>query len=71
MNAVEKILDSIGLKASEISSLDQTDSLIVCHIFEAVQEYAMYRDKDPELESECEQIQAVLRKHLSQSVIRS
>ncbi|MBC3214770.1 hypothetical protein [Serratia fonticola] len=70
MSAVEKILDSIGLKAHEISSLDQTDSLIVCHIFEAVQEYAMYRDKNPALESECEEIQTVIRKHLNQSVIR-
>ncbi|WP_273974732.1 MULTISPECIES: hypothetical protein [Serratia] len=70
MNTVEKILDSIGLKAQELSSLDQTDSLIVCRIFEAVQEYAMYRDKNPELERECEQILATVRSHLNQSVIR-
>lgn len=70
MNTVEKILDSIGLKAQELSSLDQTDSLIVCRIFEAVQEYAMYRDKNPELERECEQILAAVRSHLNQSVIR-
>lgn len=70
MSTVEKILDSIGLKAYELSSLDQTDSLIVCRIFEAVQEYAMYRDKNPELERECEQIQAVVRRHLNQNVIR-
>lgn len=70
MNTVEKILDSIGLKAHELRALDQTDSLIVCRIFEAVQEYAMYRDKNPELERECEQIQAVVRSHLNQSVIR-
>jgi hypothetical protein len=70
MSTVEKILDSIGLKAHELSSLDQTDSLIVCRIFEAVQELAMYRDRNPELEKECEQIQAVVRNHLNQSVIR-
>lgn len=70
MSAVEKILDSIGLKAHGLSSLDQTDSLIVCRIFEAVQEYAMYRDKNLELERECEQILAVVRRHLNQSVIR-
>ncbi|MBN5380594.1 hypothetical protein CWM53_23065 [Klebsiella sp. A-Nf5] len=70
MNTVEKILDSIGLKAQDLSSLDQTDSLIVCRIFEAVQEYAMYRDKNPELEIECEQILSVVRSHLNQSVIR-
>ena len=45
MNTVEKILDSIGLKAQDLSSLDQTDSLIVCRIFEAVQEYAMFAIK--------------------------
>ncbi|BEN04617.1 hypothetical protein SMETH2_47480 (plasmid) [Serratia marcescens] len=70
MNTVDKLLVSIGLKAQELSSLDQTDSLIVCRIFEAVQEYAMYRDKNPELEIECEQILAVVRSHLNQSVIR-
>nr|ULG15778.1 hypothetical protein 495p2_00026 [Serratia proteamaculans] len=70
MNTVDKLLVSIGLKAQELSSLDQTDSLIVCRIFEAVQEYAMYRDKNPELKIECEQILAVLRSHLKQSVIR-
>ncbi|CAH5299344.1 MULTISPECIES: hypothetical protein [Citrobacter] len=70
MSTVEKILDSIGLKANELNSLDQTDSLIVCRIFEAVQQYAMYRDKNPALESECEEIQTIIRKHLNQSVIR-
>ena len=70
MNTEDKLLVSIGLKAQELSSLDQTDSLIVCRIFEAVQEYAMYRDKNPELEIECEQILAVVRSHLNQSVIR-
>lgn len=70
MNTVDKLLVSIGLKAQELSSLDQTDSLIVCRIFEAVQEYAMYRDKNPELEIECEQILAVVRSQLNQSVIR-
>lgn len=70
MSTVEKILDSIGLKANELKSLDQTDSLIVCRIFEAVQQYAMYRDKNPALESECEEIQTIIRKHLNQSVIR-
>jgi hypothetical protein len=70
VNTVDKLLVSIGLKAQELSSLDQTDSLIVCRIFEAVQEYAMYRDKNPELEIECEQILAVVRSHLNQSVIR-
>lgn len=70
MRTAEKILESIGLEAHELATLDQTDSLIVCHIFEAVQEYAMYRDKNPELESECEQILTELRKHLNQGVIR-
>jgi hypothetical protein len=70
MSAVEKILDSIGLKTHDFDSLDQTDSLILCRIFEAVQQYAMYHDKNPELESECEEIQTVIRKHLNQSVIR-
>jgi len=70
VNTVEKILDSIGLKAQDLSSLDQTDSLVVCRIFEAVQEYAMCRDKIPELEIECEQILSVVRSHLNQSVIR-
>ncbi len=70
MNTVDKLLVSIGLKAQELSSLDQTDSLIVCRIFEAVQEYAMYRDKNPELEIECEQILAVVRSQLNQSVVR-
>lgn len=70
MSAVEKILDSIRLKAHELSSLDQTDSLIICRIFDAVQEYAMYRDKNPALENECEEIQVVIRKYLNQSVIR-
>ncbi|HGE8480543.1 TPA: hypothetical protein ACGD8A_004560 [Serratia marcescens] len=70
MNTVEKILDSIGLRAQELSSLDQTDSLIICRFFEAVQEYAMYRDKNPELEIECEQILLLIRSHLNQSVIR-
>ncbi|MEL5366327.1 MULTISPECIES: hypothetical protein [Serratia] len=70
MNTVEKILDGIGLRTQELSSLDQTDSLIVCRIFEAVQEYAMYRDKNPELEIACEQILLVVRSHLNQSVIR-
>lgn len=65
MNTVEKILDSIGL-----SSLGQTNSLIICRVFEAVQEYAMYRDKNPELEIECEQILSLIRSHLNQSVIR-
>ncbi|HBV9946230.1 TPA: hypothetical protein MEA92_005121 [Klebsiella aerogenes] len=69
MSAVEKILDSIGLKIHDFCSLDQTDSLILCRIFEAVQEYAMYHDKNPALESECEEIQSVIRKHLNQSVI--
>jgi hypothetical protein len=70
VNTVEKILDSIGLRAQELSSLDQTDSLIICRVFEAVQEYAMYRDKNPELEIECEQILLLIRSHLNQSVIR-
>ncbi|MEL5252924.1 hypothetical protein PTQ97_23415 [Serratia ureilytica] len=70
MNTVEKILDSVGLKSQELSSLGQTDSLIVCRIFEAVQEYAMYRDKNPELGIACEQILSVIRSHLNQSVIR-
>ena len=33
MSAVEKSLDSIGLKTHELGSLDQTDSLILCRIF--------------------------------------
>lgn len=70
MNTVEKILDSIGLRAQELSSLGQTNSLIICRVFEAVQEYAMYRDKNPELEIECEQILSLIRSHLNQSVIR-
>ncbi|MEN4170800.1 hypothetical protein [Serratia marcescens] len=70
MKTVEKILDSIGLRAQELSSLGQTDSLIICRVFEAVQEYAMYRDKNPELEIECEQILSLIRSHLNQSVIR-
>lgn len=70
MNTVEKILDSIGLRTQELSSLGQTDSLIICRVFEAVQEYAMYRDKNPELEIECEQILSLIRSHLNQSVIR-
>jgi len=52
-----------------LSSLDQTDNLIVHRIFEAVQEYAMYQDKNPALENECEEIQTVIRKHLNQNEI--
>lgn len=70
MSAVDKILDSIGLKSHKLNSLNQTDSLIVFRIFEAVQEYAMYQDKNPALERECEEIQKVIRDHLNSNVIR-
>ncbi|NPE55885.1 hypothetical protein HLB25_13330 [Dickeya dadantii] len=70
MNAAEKILDILGLKTDDLNTLEQTDSLIVSRIFEAVQDYAMYRDKNPELERECERIQAEIRKHLNQEVIK-
>ncbi|SUQ39510.1 hypothetical protein ACILPN_22695 (plasmid) [Yersinia wautersii] len=53
MDTIEQISNSIGLKLSDIQSLDQTDSLIVIRIFEAVQQYAMYHDKNPELEDQC------------------
>lgn len=61
---VAKILDSLGLKVYDLSSLDLTDSLIVGRIFEAVQEYAMYHDKNPSLEKQCEHILDLVRQHL-------
>ncbi|WP_404273689.1 hypothetical protein [Yersinia similis] len=70
MDTIEQISNSIGLKLSDIQSLDQTDSLIVIRIFEAVQQYAMYHDKNPELEDQCERFNAVIRKHLNQRVIK-
>lgn len=62
---VAKILDSLGLKIYDLSLLDQTDSLIVGRIFEAVQEYAMYHDKNPRLEKQCEYILDLVRQHLN------
>ncbi|WP_392435816.1 hypothetical protein ACF3VQ_21710 (plasmid) [Yersinia sp. HM-2024] len=64
MDTVEKILDCIGIKLSDINSLDQTDSLIIGRIISEVQHYAMYHDKKPELEAECEKFDALLKKHL-------
>jgi hypothetical protein len=64
MHTVEKILDCIGLKLSDIDALNQTDSLIVGRIITEVQHYAMYHDKNPELEAECEKFEILLRKHL-------
>lgn len=65
MDTVEKILDCIGLKLSDIDALNQTDSLIVGRIISDVQQYAMYHDKNPELEAECEKFDTLLRKHLT------
>ncbi|RDU15065.1 hypothetical protein [Citrobacter freundii] len=61
---VAKILDSLGLKVYDLSSLDLTDSLIVGRIFEAVQTYAMYHDKNPGLEKQCEHILDLVRQHI-------
>lgn len=65
MDTVEKILGCIGLKLSDINSLNQTDSLIIGRIISEVQDYAMFNGKNPELEAECETFDVVLRKHLS------
>lgn len=65
MNTIEKILECIGLKLSDINALNQTDSLIVGRIISDVQNYAMYHDKNPELEAECEKFNDLLTKHLS------
>lgn len=62
MTTTDKILESIGLNTDKLNSLDQTDSLIICRIFEAVQHYAMYHNKNPRLERECEDIQRAIRK---------
>ncbi|WP_447885359.1 hypothetical protein [Serratia fonticola] len=64
MNTVEKILDCIGLKLSDIDALNQTDSIIVGNIIRDVQHYAMYDDKNPELEAECEKFATLLSEHL-------
>lgn len=70
MNAVEKSLNNIGLEMSDTHLLDQVDSFIICRIFDAVQDYAMYHDKNPELESQCEMFKSVLRENLNQRVIK-
>lgn len=70
MDTVEQILNSIGLKVSDMHSLDQTDSLIVSRIFDSVKHYAMYHDKNPELEAQCERFEIVLRQHINQNVIK-
>lgn len=70
MDTVEKILNCIGLKVSDMHSLDETDSLIVSRMFDAVKDYAMYHDKNPELEAQCEKFEMLLRQHINQDVMR-
>lgn len=62
MSTVDKILESIGLTTDKLNLLDQTDSLIICRVFEALQQYAMYHNKNPRLERKCEDIQKEIRK---------
>ncbi|ECO4312757.1 hypothetical protein AB0001_004760 [Salmonella enterica] len=62
---IEKILEGIGLKMSEVSTLSKTDGIFVYRIFESVGMFAMYKDKNPELEKECQKMQDVIRKHLN------
>ncbi|WHT81924.1 hypothetical protein [Providencia rettgeri] len=65
MTTIDKILEALGLSSDEITKLDLTDSLIICRVFDAVQEYAMYHDKNPELEKECELFKFKFNQHIS------
>lgn len=70
LDSVEKILSGIGLKMNDIHSLDQTDALIVSRIFDAVQDYAMYHDKNHDLEMQCKKVNSIIREHLNKGVIK-
>jgi hypothetical protein len=70
MDSVEKILSSIGLRMNDIHSLNQTDALILCRVFDAIQDFAMYNDKNHDLEMQCKEIKATIREQLNQGVIK-
>ncbi|HAS9317016.1 TPA: hypothetical protein I8H22_002602 [Salmonella enterica subsp. enterica serovar Anatum] len=62
MNRIEQILGVIGVSKSAINDMNQTDYVLILNIIESVQRYAMYKDKDYSLETECEKIIKEIKK---------
>ncbi len=70
MNKIDQILEILGVNVLDIYSFDQTDALILSRIFDAVKDYAMYNDKDPALEKQCEEFEVRLRKYLNKTPMK-
>ncbi|EOG1717658.1 hypothetical protein ACK3OH_004546 [Salmonella enterica] len=59
-----KVLEALGVDVSDFENLDQTQLLMLYRIFEAVEEFGMYKTKDKKLESDGKAMQQEIRRVL-------
>ncbi|EIS4047377.1 hypothetical protein ACHZKO_000921 [Shigella sonnei] len=59
-----KILEALGVNLSDFEKLDQTQLLMLYRVFEAVEEFGMYKSKDTKLELDGKAMQEEVRRVL-------
>lgn len=59
-----KILEALDVNLSDFEKLDQTQLIMLNRVFEAVEEFGMYKSKDTKLELDGKEMQKELRRVL-------
>ncbi|ELS6025026.1 hypothetical protein R5Q34_004569 [Salmonella enterica] len=66
MESTDKILDALGITEADIQTLDKTHLLILCRIFESVEQFGIFKDKNLSLEHASQKMQEKLRSRLKE-----
>lgn len=61
MENTVKILDALGITEADMKTLDKTQLLILCRLFESAEQFGMFHDRNPALEVACNEMQQKLR----------
>lgn len=61
LESTNQILNALGVTEADIKTLDKTQLLILCRLFESAEQFGMFRDKNPALENACIEMQEKLR----------
>lgn len=64
MESTTQILRALGITEGDFERLDKTHLLILCRLFENVEQFGMFKDKNPALEHASVEIQMKLRNRL-------
>ena len=64
MESTTQILTALGITEADFKTLDKTHLLILCRLFENVEQFGMFKDKNPALELASVEIQKKLRSRL-------